>query len=226
MRIKSAMVMQPKALHTMLDGALSTGTARECQGSAEVAVKDQPEHCPASAEGRALRPSMRTTGALVGDSRVRDREAFAEPFRAAGRLAGCCTFVLHAASSSRSQVMVGSARAAACLTWVAPSVYVRWRPLLSVVIVTHLVTRLLVRRCRGSSGGSATNNSFWEPFAAYSVAAFDCRTASGPLGDYLRPIGMGWVRPSTCMPWACQRRLSSRCNKTHNTGHTGASHAM
>ena len=65
MRIKSAMVMQPKALHTMLDGALSTGTARECQGSAEVAVKDQPEHCPASAEGRALRPSMRTTGALV-----------------------------------------------------------------------------------------------------------------------------------------------------------------
>jgi hypothetical protein len=34
-------------------------------------------------------------------------------------------------------------RAAACLTLEVPSVDVRWRPLLSVVIVTHLVTRLL-----------------------------------------------------------------------------------
>ena len=53
-----------------------------------------------------------------------------------------------AASSSRSQVPVRATSAAACLTWEAPSVDVRWRPLLSVAIVTHLVTRLLASRCR------------------------------------------------------------------------------
>ena len=36
-----------------------------------------------------------------------------------------------------------TASAAPCLTWKAASVDVRWRPLLSVVIVTHLVTRSL-----------------------------------------------------------------------------------
>ena len=52
------------------------------------------------------------------------------------------------ASSSRSQRAMRTARAAACLTWEALSVGVRWRPLLSVVIVTHLVTRSLVSRWR------------------------------------------------------------------------------
>jgi hypothetical protein len=47
-----------------------------------------------------------------------------------------------AASSSRSQVPIRTASAAACLTWEALSVDVRWRPRLSAVIVTHLVTRL------------------------------------------------------------------------------------
>ena len=41
-----------------------------------------------------------------------------------------------------------AARAAACLAWEAASVGVRWRPLLSVVIVTHLVTRSLASPCR------------------------------------------------------------------------------
>jgi hypothetical protein len=50
------------------------------------------------------------------------------------------------ASSSRSQVTMQSVRAAACLTWDAPSVDVRWRLLLPVVIVTHLVTRQLASR--------------------------------------------------------------------------------
>jgi hypothetical protein len=45
------------------------------------------------------------------------------------------------ASSSRSQRAMGTARAATCLTWKASSVDVHWRPLLSVVIVTHLATR-------------------------------------------------------------------------------------
>ena len=52
-----------------------------------------------------------------------------------------------------------TARTAACLTWEAPSVGVYWRPLLSVVIVTHLVTRSLASRCperllKRLSGGS------------------------------------------------------------------------
>ena len=51
--------------------------------------------------------------------------------------------VVEMASSSRSQRAMRTARAAAYLTWEAPSVGVRWRPLLSVVIVTHLVTRSL-----------------------------------------------------------------------------------
>ena len=50
-----------------------------------------------------------------------------------------------AASSSRSQVAVGSASAPACLTWEVPSVNVRWRPLLAMAIVTHLVTQSLAR---------------------------------------------------------------------------------
>lgn len=45
------------------------------------------------------------------------------------------------ASSSRTQVTTPTASAGACLTWEALSVDVRWRPRLSVVIVTHLVTR-------------------------------------------------------------------------------------
>jgi hypothetical protein len=62
------------------------------------------------------------------------------------------------ASSSRSQVAVRTARAAACLTWEAPSVSVRWRPLLSVVIVSlgypvarESVSRALLRRSSRSA---------------------------------------------------------------------------
>lgn len=35
-----------------------------------------------------------------------------------------------------------TASAAVCLAWERPSVSVRWRPLLAVAIVTHLVTQL------------------------------------------------------------------------------------
>ena len=52
------------------------------------------------------------------------------------------------ASSSRSQVAAPTASAGARLTWEAPSVDVRWRPLLAVAIVTHFVTPLLASRCR------------------------------------------------------------------------------
>lgn len=40
-----------------------------------------------------------------------------------------------------SQVAVRTASTAACLSWEAPSVNVRWRPSLATVVVTHLVTR-------------------------------------------------------------------------------------
>jgi len=45
------------------------------------------------------------------------------------------------ASSSRSQVLAGTASAAAHLAWDMPIVDVCWRLLLAVVIVTHLVTQ-------------------------------------------------------------------------------------
>jgi hypothetical protein len=46
-----------------------------------------------------------------------------------------------AASSSRSQVQTRTASTAAFLAWDGPSVGVRWRPPLSVAIVTHFVIR-------------------------------------------------------------------------------------
>jgi hypothetical protein len=53
-----------------------------------------------------------------------------------------------AASSSRSQVLAGTASRAALLAWDRPSMSVRWRPPVSMVIVTHLVTRSLASRYR------------------------------------------------------------------------------
>jgi len=44
---------------------------------------------------------------------------------------------------SQSQVAGPTASGAARLTWEPRSVNVRWRPLLAMAIVTHLVTRLL-----------------------------------------------------------------------------------
>ena len=55
-----------------------------------------------------------------------------------------------AASSSRSQVAVLTARAAACLAWETLSADVRWRPWLSVAIVTWLLGR---SRAGIASGG-------------------------------------------------------------------------
>jgi hypothetical protein len=49
--------------------------------------------------------------------------------------------MLDLASSSRSQVAVPTASAATCLAWETLSAKVRWRPWLSVAIVTHLVTQ-------------------------------------------------------------------------------------
>ena len=51
-----------------------------------------------------------------------------------------------AASSSRSQVQTRTASAAASLAWDRPSVGVRWRPPLSVAIVTHFVTQPFASR--------------------------------------------------------------------------------
>jgi len=51
-----------------------------------------------------------------------------------------------AASSSGSQVAARAASAAARMAWGTPSVHVRWRPPLSVAIVTQFVTRSLASR--------------------------------------------------------------------------------
>lgn len=56
--------------------------------------------------------------------------------------------LLALASSPRSQVLTGTASAAAHLAWERPFADVRWRPPLSVAIVTHLVTRSLGSLCR------------------------------------------------------------------------------
>jgi hypothetical protein len=50
------------------------------------------------------------------------------------------------ATSSRSQVLMRAASAAARLTWDRVFVSVHRRPLLSVAIVTHLATRSLASR--------------------------------------------------------------------------------
>jgi hypothetical protein len=50
-----------------------------------------------------------------------------------------------AASSSRSHLALWVANAVAVLTWERSSVNFHWRPPLSVAIVTHLVTRPLMR---------------------------------------------------------------------------------
>src|SRR6266699_1279381 len=60
------------------------------------------------------------------------------------RLPPATPALLALASSSRSQVPARSASAAVVLTWNRTSVSVRWRPPLSVAIVTHFVTRSLV----------------------------------------------------------------------------------
>jgi hypothetical protein len=57
-----------------------------------------------------------------------------------------CAFMLHVAPSSRSQVQTRTASAAVSLAWDRPSVGVRWRPPLSVAIVTHFVTRPFASR--------------------------------------------------------------------------------
>ena len=61
------------------------------------------------------------------------------------RQCGCCTLVLHVASSSRSQVAIRTASAAARLTWERPSANVRGRPPVAVAVVTHLDTQSLTR---------------------------------------------------------------------------------
>jgi hypothetical protein len=50
---------------------------------------------------------------------------------------------LASASSSRSQVAARATSAATRVAWNRPSVLVDWRPLLSVAIVSHFVTRSL-----------------------------------------------------------------------------------
>jgi hypothetical protein len=65
--------------------------------------------------------------------------------RCAAKRSGCKLLAL--ASSSPRQVAALTASAAARLTWEAPSADVRWRPVLSVAIVTHLVTRSLASPC-------------------------------------------------------------------------------
>jgi hypothetical protein len=61
------------------------------------------------------------------------------------------------AASSRSQVQAGTASPAACPSWPRPSMSVRWCPLLSVAVVTHLVTRSLAASCAGGPIGQTTS---------------------------------------------------------------------
>jgi hypothetical protein len=95
---------------------------------------------------------MRTTGSLVDVGHARRYAACRGRLRSSGggpaAAQSCRTLAIltlkcqRLASSSRNQVQPGTTSAAALLTWDRPSVSVRWRPPLSVAIVTHLVTRL------------------------------------------------------------------------------------
>jgi len=94
-------------------------------------------------EDRSIRAddcSIRSSWRLFGVGRIPTQYTASE-------LAGVAGFE-PAASSSRSQVAVPTASAGPRLTWEPPSIDVRWRPLLAVAMVTHLVTRLLASRCR------------------------------------------------------------------------------
>jgi hypothetical protein len=64
-----------------------------------------------------------------------------------------------AASSSRSQVPVRPTSAVACLTCDRSSVCVRWRPPLSVAIVTHFVTRALASRSPATADPNTLSKS-------------------------------------------------------------------
>jgi len=68
-------------------------------------------------------------------------------------LRGCCTFVLHVASSSRTQVLDPSTWAKDPGDLLVLSTNVRWRASVSTAIVTQLVThplddRFLIRKDR------------------------------------------------------------------------------
>ena len=65
---------------------------------------------------------------------------------------------LSAASSSRSQVALPTASAAACPTWAELSVNVRWRPRLAMAIVTHLGTRPVMTAELDALGGTRIPN--------------------------------------------------------------------
>src|SRR5690348_3019989 len=95
------------------------------------------------ATGRYLIPSMRPNGSAVSGGHWRRSAGRQRPTERDKSQYGCCTFVLHVASSSRSQVAVRATCATAWPTWERPSVSVCWRPLLALAIVTQLVTRLL-----------------------------------------------------------------------------------
>jgi hypothetical protein len=109
--------------------------------------------CPARFRPALPRfPSMRTNGSAVGRGRCRRPGGRRRPIGRGRRQRGCCTFVLHVASSSRSQLLSRATSVTACSKWDKLSVGVRWRPLLSVAIVTHFVTRSRSRGSRSLAG--------------------------------------------------------------------------
>ena len=118
-----------------------------------------------------------------------------------------------AASSSRSQIVVRAARVVACLTWEAPSVGVRWRALLSVVIVTHLVTRSLASWCRERLFRRSSAGRQW-PVTPGSYAAAPCGSPPARRSRSATIVIAAAAPPSA--PAACSR--VPRCRTAGATG--------
>ena len=128
-------------------------------------------------------------------------------------IAATCSFMVGvagfepAASSSRSQVPARTASAAACLTWEAPSVGVRWRPSLPVAIVTHLVTQLRSLTCVGRS------NHVWVCLRQKADRHSSHPLRIAPVSDLQRGALGAFVQPQR--QHAVKRRLTSGVRQSH-----------
>ena len=152
---------------------------------------------PASAalsRSRSLIPSMRTNGSAVGEGHWRRSAGRRRPMERDRCQRGCCTFVLHVASSSRSQVRGpspwGKTRAGLRLL----SASVQRRVLTSAAIVTQFVTNPL-SHC-GAVGSKSASCSDSMRLSRVSIR---CRTPR--IGSALDPderfgIGDRYARSS------------------------------
>jgi hypothetical protein len=124
-------------------------------------------------------PSMRTTGRVVGNGRSYKCSVRAGLLGITRRRPGCCTFVLHAASSSRNQVTGRPVRRAVLLTWRAPS-HRRSQSVAGAAVVTHLVTRPQPSPERAIDCGCAYRGQVFG-------AAPSCKPRAAPTSEGFRP---------------------------------------